>query len=80
MNNDNINWRWVSIGFVTFIVLAGLAGRVDYEEELRAEQAYCDNVKLYKDSRGQQGWPDYRELYNTMCVQDLEKTKMISNT
>jgi len=79
MNND-INWRWVCIGFVTFIVLAGLAGRVDYEEELRAEQAYCENVKLYKDTKGAKGWPDYRELYSSMCVQDLEKTKMISNT
>jgi len=79
MNND-INWRWVCIGFVTFIVLAGLAGRVDYEEELRAEQAYCDNVKLYKDTQGKQGWPDYRELYNTMCVQNRNNNQNFSNT
>jgi hypothetical protein len=78
--NNNINWRWVGIGFVVFVVLAGAAGRVDYEEELRAEQAYCDNVKLYKDSRGQQGWPDYRELYNTMCAPQSEKNQKFSNT
>lgn len=79
MNND-INWRWVSIGFVTFIVLAGLAGRVDYEEELRAEQAYCENVKLYKDTGGAKGWPDYRSLYSSMCVQNRNNNQNFSNT
>jgi hypothetical protein len=79
-SKEPIRWRWVALGFVVFIVLAGTAGRVDYEDALREEQLYCDNVKLYKDTAGAKGWPDYRELYNTMCVKDRENTKTISNT
>ncbi len=73
-DGDNINWRWVSIGTLVFLLLAGFAGQSDYEDAARAEQLYCDNVKQYKDTGGQLGWPDYREVYNTMCVKDYVKS------
>jgi len=69
-----------SAGTVAFIVLAGWAGRSDYEDAQRSERAYCEQVQLYMDTQGQMGWPDYRDLYTTMCVPLNEKNQMISNT
>ena len=74
-SKEPVQWRWVLVGFIIFIVLAGLAGRVDYEDAVREEAVYCEQVKLYKDTGGAKGWPDYRELYNIMCVQDQEKNQ-----
>ncbi len=65
---DNINWRWGGVGFVVFFLLAGIAGQSDYEEAVRAEQAYCENVKLFNETRGEKGWPDYNENYDEVCV------------
>jgi len=73
MTNKNINWFWVGVGFVVFVMLAGLAGRTDYEDAQREEQVYCDNVKAFKESNGEKGWPDYRELYEVMCVKNPNK-------
>lgn len=73
MNNNPLRWGLVAVGFTVFIILAGLAGRTDYEDALRDEALYCANVALYKATAGKQGWPDYREVYNTMCVQETKK-------
>ena len=67
---DPINWRWVGLGTLVFLLLAGLAGQADYEDALREEAVYCANVKQYKASAGEQGWPDYRDVYNTMCLKE----------
>lgn len=55
-------------GVAVLLVMAGIAGASDMEDAVRQEQLYCENVTLYIETDGQQGWPDYRELYNTMCV------------
>lgn len=72
--DNNINWRWVGLGGLVFLLLAGVAGQSDYEDAAREEAVYCANVKQYKDTGGQEGWPDYREVYNTMCVKDYIKS------
>ncbi len=72
---DRIGWPWVAVGFTVFILLAGLAGRSDYEDAVREEQLYCANVALYKATEGLQGWPDYRDVYNTMCVRETKKVQ-----
>lgn len=64
---DNISWPWVAVCFIVFILLAGVAGRSDYEDALREEALYCANVALYKATGGQQGWPDYNENYSEIC-------------
>lgn len=69
-SKEPIRWRWVIIGFIVFIVLAGAAGRVDYEDAVREEQLYCANVALYKATGGQRGWPDYNDNYNEICVKN----------
>ncbi len=79
-SKEPVRWNWVIIGLIVFVVLAGLAGRVDYEDAVREEAVYCEQVKLYKDTAGAKGWPDYRELYNTMCVTNQEKNQKFSNT
>jgi|LauGreDrversion4_2_1035121.scaffolds.fasta_scaffold2701220_1 hypothetical protein len=64
---DNIRWPWVAVGFIVFILLAGLAGQSDYEDAVREEALYCANVALYKATSGEQGWPDYNKNYNEIC-------------
>ena len=73
-SDNNINWRWVGLGGLVFLLLAGLAGQSDYEDAVREEAVYCANVKQYKASGGEQGWPDYRDVYNTMCVKEKSNT------
>ncbi len=68
MRNEKINWRLLFIGTLVFLVLAGIAGQADYEDAVLQEQAYCSNVELYFDTNGEQGWPDYNENYDEMCV------------
>lgn len=73
-NTNTVRWPWVAVGFIMFVLLAGIAGRSDYEDAVREEAIYCEQVQRYKATGGQEGWPDYRELYNTMCVKDYIKT------
>ena len=50
------------IAFVLIMLVAyGIAGTHDFDEEQRQEQEYCEMVKLYKQTRGQAGWPEYRK-------------------
>lgn len=69
-SSDNINWRWVGLGGLVFLLLAGVAGQSDYEDALREEAVYCENVAQHKATGGEKGWPDYRDVYNTMCVKE----------
>ena len=71
---ENIRWRWVFAGGIVFLLLAGIAGQSDYEDAAREEALYCSNVELYKATKGEKGWPDYRDVYNTMCVKDYVKS------
>lgn len=47
--------RWkVILGFVVFMILAGIAGRMDMEDEIRQAVVYCDMVEAGH-------WPDYNQ-------------------
>ena len=35
----------------------------DYEDHKQMDAHYCDMVKLYKNSGGENGWPDYEGIY-----------------
>lgn len=41
------------------IVAMGVVGQSDYEEEQRQLEQYCEMVQLFKDTRGEAGWPAY---------------------
>ena len=44
---------------IALIALAGIVGQSDFEEEQRQQDEYCAMVKLWKQTKGQQGWPAY---------------------
>lgn len=46
----------------------GLVGTMDYEDELAGQDRYCEMVKMYRDSNGEKGWPDYNGNYNQACT------------
>lgn len=49
----------IGLIFVFILVAMLITGGADYEEAKRAEAEYCAMVQLYKDSRGEEGWPAY---------------------
>ena len=52
--------RYQVTGLLAALVVAmGLVGADDYEEAKRQEQHYCGMVKLWKQTKGEQGWPAY---------------------
>lgn len=55
-------------GIAVILTLAGIAGQSDYEAALLEERAYCASVTQYMATQGSEGWPDYRLLYDSMCV------------
>ena len=44
---------------LAFLLLFGLAGTMDVQEEERQAEQYCEMVAMYKETNGQQGWPAY---------------------
>lgn len=49
------------------VVLSGCADH-DLEKELMLQQqTYCDMVRIYKESGGENGWPDYKHNYEEVC-------------
>jgi hypothetical protein len=53
---------------VILILALGAVGRMDLEDAIQSEKHYCDMVKLYKDTGGDAGWPDYENRYNKNCL------------
>lgn len=54
-------------GFGIFIGIMGVVGQMDYEDELRAQEAYCNMVILWEEDRARgvpedqrAGWPPFK--------------------
>jgi hypothetical protein len=48
-------------GYLIVIIAAfGIAGMIDYQDESDQQQEYCDMVKVYNNSKGEFGWPNYK--------------------
>jgi hypothetical protein len=45
---------------IFFIVMMGIVGQMDVEEEQRQDQEYCDMIKLWEETKGQAGWPAFK--------------------
>ena len=41
------------------LIAMGIVGQSDFEEAERQEAEYCEMVKLWKQTKGQAGWPGY---------------------
>lgn len=57
--------------FVLMILFASLwllwVLETEQPEPWQARQ-YCEMVQLYKDSNGENGWPDYRSTFANQCT------------
>jgi len=51
----------VSCAFIALLAVVGMSG--DYEDHKQMEAHYCDMVQMHKDSGGENGWPDYKGIY-----------------
>jgi len=50
----------VALGLLAFVLLMGIVGHFDAEEEERQAEEYCHNVKSGI-------WPDYEGTYKEFC-------------
>ena len=57
----------IAVGAIFFIVVIGVVGESDYQDEVRQEQVYCEMVNKYNMTNGEQGWPDYDQIYDRAC-------------
>ena len=58
----------IALGLAGLIVLMGIAGQMDYEDELLERQAYCDMRMIYENAASQgvppgdrPGWPNFKD-------------------
>ena len=49
----------VILGLLCLIIAMGIVGQSDLEEAERQQAEYCEMVKLWKQTKGQAGWPAY---------------------
>jgi len=49
----------VIIAGLGLLIAMGIVGQSDFEEAERQEAEYCEMVKLWKQTKGQAGWPAY---------------------
>jgi hypothetical protein len=47
------------LAIIGLIVAMGIVGQSDLEEAERQQAEYCEMVKLFKQTKGQSGWPAY---------------------
>lgn len=52
--------------FLVGLILFGLVGTMDAEDEQLQLEHYCEMVKLHKQDPSI-GWPDYDGIYDTAC-------------
>lgn len=49
----------VILAFIGLTIAMGIVGQSDMEDEQRQAEQYCEMVKLWKETKGQRGWPAY---------------------
>ncbi len=55
------------LAIIGIVIAMGIAGTMDVQEEERQHAEYCEMVKLWKQTNGKHGWPDYDGIYDTAC-------------
>ena len=50
-----------------FLLAACVVGTMEFEDEARQQQLYCDMVKTFEESDGMYGWPDYNNNAKEVC-------------
>ena len=54
-----INRYQVILAAIGLFIAMGIVGQSDFEEAERQQAEYCEMVKLWKQTKGQAGWPAY---------------------
>ena len=49
----------VILAAIGLVIALGLVGQSDFEDEQAQAEQYCEMVKLWKQTKGQAGWPEY---------------------
>jgi hypothetical protein len=49
----------VILAIIALIAALSLVGQSDFEDEQAQAEQYCEMVKLWKQTKGQAGWPAY---------------------
>ena len=52
---------------ILFMLAACVVGTMEFEDEERQQALYCDMVKIYQESDGMYGWPDYNNNAKEVC-------------
>ena len=55
----NLKRYQIILAVIGIVIAMGIVGQSDFEEEQRQADQYCEMVKLWKETRGQAGWPAY---------------------
>ena len=50
-----------------FIMTACAVSAIDYDDENRQQKLYCDMYKIFLESNGEYGWPDYNSNAAEIC-------------
>ena len=51
----------ILLGTLAFMAFAWISN-ASYEDEIIAENHYCEMVSIYESSDGQNGWPNFKKL------------------
>jgi hypothetical protein len=55
----NIKRYQVILAIIGIIIAMSIVGQSDLEEAERQQEEYCEMVKLWKQTKGQAGWPAF---------------------
>lgn len=66
----NIPEHYLGLAFVALLVLLVFVGLDDHDEAVLAEAHYCKMVKLFNDTGGTHGWPDYEKKADACYAQN----------
>ena len=58
---------WFTV-FVFIVLVLTIVYPIENENE--APKIYCEMVKIYKQTGGEYGWPDYKETFDRECKHD----------
>jgi hypothetical protein len=58
-NSMQLKRYQVILAIIGLIAAMGIVGQSDFEDEQAQAEQYCEMVKLWKQTKGQAGWPAY---------------------
>ena len=77
MNNYSTRYEaTVVVGILVLLLALILAAAMDdYKDAKDEERLYCSMVQQYRGTGGQYGWPDYKGIYDEVCMQMVKQLR-----